>query len=110
MGKGDGVPNAEQDEGLARVGRFAKVEQLLAMPLPALKAGASTHDRPRARCYSVTTCRKIFLCGLPVQRDYVSTCFQLVQIIGPLLHHLPTFNQMRSSVVCAPIWISYGVS
>ena len=39
MGKGDGVPNAEQDEGLARVGRFAKVEQLLAMPLPALKAG-----------------------------------------------------------------------
>lgn len=38
MGKGDGAANAEQDEGAARVS-VAKVEQLLAMPLPALKAG-----------------------------------------------------------------------
>ena len=38
MGEGDGAPNAEQDEGAARVS-VAKVEQLLAMPLPALKAG-----------------------------------------------------------------------
>ena len=39
MGKGDGAPNAEQDEGAARVSHLAKVEKLQAMPLPALKPG-----------------------------------------------------------------------
>ena len=48
--------------------------------------------------------------GALMDRDDFSPSFQLVEIVRPLLHHLPPLGQMRRSVVGASVGIPYGVS
>ena len=39
----------------------------------------------------------------PLERYHLGAGLQAVQVVSPLLHHLPTFGQVRRSVVCPAV-------
>lgn len=48
--------------------------------------------------------------GSLTNRNDIRRILQLVQIIRPLLHHLPPFRKVRCSVISAPVRVSYRMS
>ena len=49
-------------------------------------------------------------CRIAMQRDDFGPGLDLVEIVRPLLHHLPPLGKMRRPVVGSSIWITHGVS
>ena len=47
--------------------------------------------------------------GIPLDRDHLRPLLQPVHIIGPQLHHLPSFIKVRCPIVSAAQRISYAV-
>jgi hypothetical protein len=44
-----------------------------------------------------------------VQRYHFRPALQVVEIVGPLLHHAPTLGKMRCPVVGTPVRIAHGM-
>ena len=47
--------------------------------------------------------------GISMQRNYARHGFQLVEVVRPLLHHLPALRKVSSSVVRTPIRVSHSM-